>query len=352
MQITLSADLHLTNRNEHLERYRAFQSMLESMRQDNRKVLCLAGDVFDASLNNYSDFDQICMQYPDISIYIIPGNHDPNLHKRQITARNVIVFSQPEIAQIEEDGPQFLFLPYEKNTNMGTRIAEFKSSLRPDKWVLIAHGDYPDGIHEPNPYEDGVYMPFLRKDIEMFHPAKVFLGHIHARMSKDPVYYTGSPCGLDISETGWRSCLVYETRTGMVQTRRVETDVVFFNESLTMLPTPDESAYLRAKALNIIQRWSLGDGDERKVRLRLQIKGYCVDKNNAISVLKDCFQGFNFYKSEEIDATELNTSQDADRILLAELVQNQISQQNWQTGADEPGRDEILLAALQIIYGG
>ncbi|MCX6067491.1 MAG: metallophosphoesterase, partial [Chloroflexi bacterium] len=227
MLITLSADLHLSNRLEHPERYMALLSILDAMQQEGQHSIILAGDTFDASYQNYADFDMICQKFPAISFYIIPGNHDPHINKRDIISQNVTIFTKPEVVSLEPGGTPFLFVPYEKNKTIGERIAEFSAQLVPDQWVLIAHGDYMEGIQTPNPYEGGTYMPITRKDLLTFRPAKVFLGHIHAALCKDPVYYCGSPCGLDISETGWRSYLVFESRSGLVQSKPINSKFLY-----------------------------------------------------------------------------------------------------------------------------
>jgi DNA repair protein SbcD/Mre11 len=353
LKILLLADLHITTLADHPERFSALKSIINQAAVDGQAAYILAGDLFDAPLNNYSEFDAICKQFPGIQIHIIPGNHDPDISQRQIVAPNVTIYTQPTLVHLDPHGPPFLFLPYEKSKTMGERIAGFASQLQHDNWVLVAHGDYLDGLREGNTYEESrLYMPLTRRDITTFRPARVFLGHIHAPLDKDPVYYTGSPCGLDISETGQRRYLVYDTQTGAVESRRVNSDVLFYNETLTILPMEDETAYLCQKAQTIIQGWGLEPADYSKVRMRLKVNGYTTDKNNALHLLKDCFTPFRFYEDEDIDSSELSDSRDPDRILLSEMVQQSIAQQTWPDNADGPTQDEILQAALGIIYGG
>ena len=353
MYLFIIADLHLTSRAEHPERFSALEAILAKMKAVDLKGIVLAGDTFDASFNNYSEFDAVCKQHPSIHFYVIPGNHDPDISKRQIIAPNVTIYTQPTLVRMEPEGLPFLCLPYERNKTMGERIAEFAPQLPPDNWVLVAHGDYLDGPREANPYgDDGLHMPLTRRDITIFRPAKVFLGHIHASMDKDPVYFTGSPCGLDISETGQRRYLVYDTQSGKVESQRVNSDLIFYDETLTVLPMEDETVNLRNKAQDVIKRWDLEPADYGKVRLRLKINGYTTDKNRALQTLTECFAPFHFNNSEDIDCRGLNDSRDSDRIVLAEIVRQSISRQTWLSGPDEPDRDAILLAALDLIYGG
>lgn len=351
MQIALTADLHLTIRAEHPERYAALEDILTQMQATGIDTLIIAGDLFDVSRQNYAEFEAVCKAHPAVFFYIVPGNHDPALSSRQIVAPNIRIITQPEIVRLGPTDQAFFFLPYEKNRTMGERIAEYFTQLPPDDWVLVAHGDWMDGLREANPYEDGFYMPFSRKDRIAYRPAKVFLGHIHARLDSDRVYYPGSPCGLDIGETGPRRFLVYDSLQGSVESRRVMSEVVFFDETLTVIPLEDESAGLRRKADEIIRRWGLDTCDHGRVRLRLRVNGYSIDHEALLRTVKECFAGFAFYKGGEPDISSLNSSTDPDRSLLAETVGQAIVAHSWPTGSDDPQADEILQAALNIIYG-
>jgi exonuclease SbcD len=354
MKLAITADIHLTTRAEHPERFAALENILDQMIGSGISVLIIAGDLFDISSKNYSEFEEVCKRndYRDIKFWVIPGNHDPAISGKQVVAPNVHIFSKPEFFQLPTERPFFFFLPYMKNKTMGEYIAEKAVQLPKDGWVLVAHGDWLDGLQDVNPYESGIYMPLTRKDLDIFQPARVFLGHIHIPFSKEPVYYTGSPCGVDISETGLRRFLIFDTQTGLVESRRVDSQVIFFDENLTILPHEDESAYVRKKIEEIIQRWAIEPKDKSKIRLRFKANGYSSDREQLMRILQECFTGCTFWKSDGPDISGVSTSSDPDRGLLAEEVRQRIAAQTWPDGPDEPTSDEILLAALEIIYGG
>ncbi|MCH7720116.1 MAG: hypothetical protein IH988_03880 [Planctomycetes bacterium] len=50
-------------------------------------------------------------------------------------------------------------------------------------------------------------MPLTRADLETHNPSLTLLGHIHAPYDGPPIYYPGSPCPIDMSETGLRRFL-------------------------------------------------------------------------------------------------------------------------------------------------
>ena len=355
MKLALTADLHLTTRAEYPERFAALENILNQMARSAISTLVIAGDLFDASSKNYAEFEEVCKrkEYREIEFLIIPGNHDSAISGKQIVAPNVHIFSKPEIVQYHNKGPFFFFLPYIKNKTMGEFIAEKVLQLPKGGWALVAHGDWLDGLREVNPYENGLYMPLTRKDIDVFEPAWAFLGHIHAPSTKPPVYYMGSPCGLDITETGLRRFLIFDTETGQVESCRVESRLLFFNETMTIVPVQeDESLYVANKVKEIIQRWGVEPKDKTKVRLRFKVKGFSSDREELMRTLKVCFSGYIFYNSDGPDISEVSTSTDPDRNILAAAVRQQIEERDWPDSPDDPTRDDLLLAALEIIYGG
>jgi len=354
MKLAITADNHLTTRAEHPERFAALENILDQMIGSGISVLIVAGDLFDAASKNYSEFEEVCKRkkYKDIVILIIPGNHDPAISRKQIYTPNIQIFSKPEVFRFQTEGPAFFFLPYVQNKTMGEYIAEKAADLPKNGWILVAHGDWLDGLQVVNPYETGSYMPLTRKDVNVFRPMKVFLGHIHAPSSKEPVYYSGSPCGLDISETGLRRFLIFDSQTGLVESRRVDSEVIFFDETLTILPVDDEAAYVRKKVMDIMKMWGIDPKDKAKIRLRFKANGFSTDREQLIHTLEECFTGCTFCKSDGPDISGVSTSTDTDRNMLAEVVRQQITAHTWPAGPDEPAADEILLAALNIIYGG
>lgn len=351
MNIALTADLHLTTRLDHPERYSALEDILSQMRLSSIQTLIIAGDLFDTSQNQFTDFERLCKEHADVQFLIVPGNHDPSLRNQQIAVPNMHIFTRPELHCLEPESIPFFFLPYEKGKTMGERIAEVEPQLSPNHWVLVAHGDYLESLREANPYEDGFYMPFTRRDLVAFQPARAFLGHIHLPADRDPVFYTGSPCGLDITETGPRRFLVYDLCSDRVESRRVNSAVIFINETLTIFPMENEAEYLQQKTRAMIRKWDLSPIEIPKVRLRLKVNGFSSDRESLLRILYECFNGFAYYKNELPDITEVAFSTDPDRSALAEVVRQRITERPWFVSSDEPGEDEILLATLKLIFG-
>ncbi|MCK5116147.1 MAG: metallophosphoesterase [Candidatus Aegiribacteria sp.] len=347
MNVAITADVHLPAGDNHPERYNALVNILDSLVKQEINTLIIAGDLFDKDCSNYSRFEEICRQYPQIDIHIIPGNHDPDISRSVIVGENIRVYNSPALQEI--NGLGFVFIPYSATSGMGECIGE----IRPEKrWVLVGHGDYFGGLKQRNPYEKGTYMPLYRKDIEEFSPWRVFLGHIHKPMNIDNLYYPGSPCGIDINETGRRRYLLFNTATGHISTEIVRTDVIYLQEKFLVIPDENEVARLRNDAEGRIAAWGLNQEDRRRARIRIKATGYTSDREVIMGCLKDVFAGFSFVKDEEPDISSLHVAKDNRRNAIARRVLELIEEMEWEFGGNEPERGKVIEIALSVIYGG
>jgi DNA repair protein SbcD/Mre11 len=349
MKIAITADVHLKAKGESPGRWSALSDILEKMLSENINILIIAGDLFNEESQNYSDFDEFCnkTQYTDknIKFYIIPGNHDPSIRQQYFTSSNIKVFSKPEVIKFDDSPASFFFIPYLPDRSMGEIIAEYSKALS-GTWVLIGHGDYIAGFHNPNPYEPGIYMPVTRNDIQYYNPAKVILGHIHKKINAGKVYYPGSPCGLDINETGKRSFIILNTGTLEITEKIIDTDYIFFNETLIALPTANEFGYIEEKIQKMIINWNIGKSDIPKVRLRLKIKGYTSDRNQISAIIRKTLKDFTFYDNEQPDLTELSIFNDPERITIIEDLKDEIEKLKWDN--EIISKEDIMEKALDI----
>jgi DNA repair exonuclease SbcCD nuclease subunit len=353
LKIAVTADCHLTTRELHPERYEALEDIVEKLSRANISMLIIAGDLFDASGQNYAEFDQVCMSKPgrDIRFVVVPGNHDLDIRQQSFAAENVEIVTEPTVMTPLEGGLRLFLLPYRPEKTMGEFIASSSRDLTRKDWVLVGHGDLAEGFPEPDPAEPGIYMPLTRSDIESYEPARVILGHIHKPLDRAPIHYAGSPCGLDIRETGRRRFLVLDLQSGQVAAKSVETKFIFFNESLVMLPTKNETAYIEQKIVEMIKSWDLGEMEASKARIQLRVRGYTSDKRALLSDIKRHLEGFQYYKGGEPDLSGVSVSEDLNRAEIASQVVQQIEKLDWKPSPDDPTADDILLQALQVIYG-
>src|SRR4030042_2410948 len=351
MKIAITADLHLKSKEKSPERWNALSDIVDKMISEDIKTLIIAGDLFNQESQNYSDFDQFCKNKKiidnQVKFYIIPGNHDPSIKQQHFTSTNINIFNKPEIIELGEPPTVFLFIPYQPARSMGEVIAEYKESLPSKSWTLIGHGDYVAGLRDSNPYEPGIYMPLARNDVQYYNPAGVILGHIHKKINLGKVYYPGSPCGLDINETGKRGFLILNTGTLEVIEKAVDTDYIFFNETLISLPTAREFEYMEREIKEMIRKWHICKDEAQKVRLRLKIKGYSSDKNKLLEVTKKKLKDFTFYNHEEPDLTEVAIFNDPERIAIVEKLRDEVEKLKWDN--EITSTEDILEKALHII---
>ena len=350
MKIAFTADAHLRSHDEYPERYTALTNVLEQCRQQKITHLVIAGDLFDKTLQNYSDFETICQHddFSSIDVHIIPGNHDPNIQQEHFSSGNIHVYSDAQWVDFGADW-SILFIPYLAEKSMG-EVIEKQIEKRPSskKWVLVGHGDYSAGMRISNPYEPGVYMPLTQRDITIYKPDCVFLGHIHLPLGFSNLHYPGSPCGLDITETGYRRFLVLDTETKQVKSHRIQTDVIYFIERLIILPAEDETKFIKNEIQNSIRGWGLNKADRDRAIVRVICKGYSSNKAELKKTIKNAFKHFRL--ESEPDLSDVFIANDPERDYLMERVRQKVNELDWGRLPEDPGKDEILLQALHYIY--
>lgn len=350
MKIAITADVHLKTESESPERYNAFIDILNQCCELGISDLVIAGDLFEQTMQTYSDFEAICQKtsYSDINYHIIPGNHDLNIHPKHFAARNIKIYANPTWV-VFDAGWSFLFMPYMMDKSMGEVIQENISNKTTDKWCLLGHGDWSAGLKSPNPYEPGIFMPITNKDIAIYKPDYVFLGHLHTPIDTRCLYYPGSPCGLDITETGFRRFLVFDFETNSLESHKIHTEVIYFIDDLVVLPTEDESQILNFTIQRSIKSWGLDDMDHEHVRVRVSCRGYSVNKAQLLETIMDSYKSFKF--ESEPDISEVFIANDPERNYLMEKVREQLEALDWDEGSSKPSKNEILLNALHLVYG-
>lgn len=346
MKIAITADVHLTSYKETPERYHALKDIFQQAVSTSVDTVLISGDLFNKDFNNYSDFEKLAKEFSKLNIWILPGNHDSKISSHSLVGKNLCIFDKVEI--VEGDIP-ILMIPFQDGTTMGEVIASHGKFLKPRQWILCGHGDWLDGVRKPNLMEAGIYMPLTRTDLDNYQPKKVFLGHIHARLD-GPVYYPGSPCGIDITETGERRFLICNMTTGEVETKPIHPDVIYHIANLLILPVEDEAAYLHKIIAAEKAKWKVGKEDIARIRIRVKVQGYSQNKGTLNKILSEEFKDYLFYKDEEPDISEVTVTVDQNRIKIAEKVKEKIENLDLNLSPDQPERDLILMKSLQLVF--
>ena len=353
MKIAFTADNHLTTLDKHPQRFQALADIYRQCGELGVQLLVIAGDLFDQSLANYSDFERLHRESrPDgLTTIIIPGNHDATLQQEALAGEGLMVTSEPSLRPLN-DSRQILFLPYRDQQSMGEGIAPFVDSLAGQRWILISHGDWTAGRKPPDPYERGVYMPLTGPDLKRYQPELVFLGHIHLPQDDGRVYYPGSPCPLDITETGLRRFLVLDTQKGEVSSHLVHSPLLFFDEEFLVLPGENELENLQAEIEARIKAWDLPDGWEHRVQVRASAYGSSSTSREEIrALLESGFAPFSFYQDQPPSLDQLTFSLDEDKAEIAAQMREWVQALDWDADPERPDKGKILQEALKVIYG-
>lgn len=354
MKIGITADNHLTTRQENPARFSALEDILQRCEEVGVDLLVIAGDLFDQTNPNYADFETSYQEHRPEGLHtaIIPGNHDLGLTEKALAADGINVYTKPElVSYAEEGGPSLLFLPFQEGSTLGEEIAPFADQLPSQSWLLFGHGDWTGGTKYPDPYEPGVYMPLTKGDLEIYQPRKAFLGHIHRPYDSEKLHYPGSPCPLNITETGLRRFLLYDTESGEVSPQTVNSPLLYFQETFLILPLEDEVSTLQEQISRRIQVWNLPEGWEDKVQIRVAAVGTTRDRAAIKETLLDGFQRFRFYEGQGPDLSDLTHGSDPDRAQIARGVREWVNNLEWPSGPEEPRAEDILREALKVIYG-
>ncbi len=354
-KIAVTADIHLSKDERHKERYSALLRLLDYLASNNINHLIIAGDLFDKGETNYKEFEEICQQkeYKNILFYIIPGNHDLNLTSKLFNAKNIKVIQEPQTLSMGNKDLQLLFLPYKEKTTMGEEVVKSFPFILNKKWVLIGHGDYIEGQRSPNPYEEGVYMPLTRSDIYKFSPLYVFLGHIHKPINIENFYYPGSPHPLHRNETGKRRFLVLDIEKEKVESINIDSDVIYYNEKMTLLPFLDVAQtekYIKEYINNTLSSYNLKKDQEKSIKLTLDVFGYTTEDKKEIELLIENLLKERI-KEVNINMQEVGVVQDVvERSEVTHSALQKLQKIEEEDDLDESLKQNITKHILQTIY--
>ncbi len=376
MKIAFTADLHLRNLEDSSQRYNALASIVDQIKkinnsnknenslfskeEQNISYLIICGDLFDKGYQNYYDFDKFCKDKKDINFIIIPGNHDIDIKENYFTSTNIQIINKCKILKFESIS--LLLVPYSLDKSMDEIITRYINNIdKIENLVLIGHADYLSyGFNlNLNKYEDGLYMPLTANTINKFNFKKVILGHIHKPCEFGKVYYPGSPIGLDITETGKRSFIIYDTSNDNIERIFIDTDFIYLYMELFSYPIENEIDLIKNQIDQFFLNQNLASIDLNKVILRVKIRGFCEDLKALTKAVIEYLQDkkIKLYDKESLITEDLKIIPDKDnvRIILFEKFLQKLNKINLEeeyiNGIKvECSKEEILLKGMDIIF--
>jgi DNA repair exonuclease SbcCD nuclease subunit len=344
MRIAVTADLHLRESNP--ERLENLQVLLRQLQSRRIRSLIIAGDLFDGFDNSYAGFDALAGRFPDFHMFVIPGNHDPDLGQQHFASGNVQVFSKPTLKPIDQR--PFLFLPYREGSTIGETISGLPDAerLRTLPWILVSHGDFT----APRPKDSGDergYFPLTREDLARFKPARVLLGHIHAPNSTtDAVLNPGSPYPVTSDEYGQRRVLILETKSGAVAGLPLSHPPVQVRVELFLIPDGREGEQIRSQLQSALAE----QGEPEKLVVQVVLKGYSASRRRAREFVEELLRKEKIYCAG-IDLESLRVNDQENLATLAGAVRKRVKQLELKYEAAEELRRAVLEKALDIVYG-
>ena len=346
MQIAITGDVHLNEKN--VERLKNLERIFEDLRKQNIKNLIIAGDLFDKGYNGNNTFDTLSKKFPDITIRLLPGNHDPDLKKEQFAAKNITVYSKPVFETIGNF--EFLFLPYSQGKSMEEVLIESQpgANLTAKKWILVSHGNYGPYNRKDSGGEKG-YFPISDKFIRKYRPFRVILGHVHKPSDIGRVHYPGSPFPKDKNETGQRRYLVLDSEDGSVEPHYLDFTPFYLQWDVFVIPTDNESGELE-KQIDKLYRTEKdtyqGENFLNNMRLYIRVNGYTTSRDGFTDKLKAILKNHSI-EAAEIDIDNLKQSDKEDLNEIAKEAYEKIMNREFEY----PEAKKIaVMEAFKLIY--
>lgn len=358
MKIAVTGDIHL--REEKPERLENLRIFIKEIQPQGIDKIIIAGDLFDKGFKEHKFFEACCKLYPGIDFYIIPGNHDPEVMQGLFGSDNIRVFSEPDFKNF--DNKQFLFLPYKNNSSVAKALESREDGVKEiDKngCYLITHGDVTGSRIRDTGNEEG-YFPISKSDIIRFGFKKVFLGHIHKPhipYENYDIFYPGSLYPLDITETGIRKYIVYDTKTDSVEFKTFKNPVLYDHWVFLVIPGTNEKKQIQDQYDDFISSISQeygGTSFKEKLTVRVSARGFTVEGVDQIVVfIKNVIKKDSITIDGSIDTSELYKAEDNPALNeIARRVIDIIEDECRRYGTEQffPGKERIITQALKRVY--
>lgn len=350
MKIAITADLHLVSKEEAFERYHALESIFRELSSKSVDTLIIAGDLFDRDFSNYSAFDWLCREFSDIRTLVIRGNHDFQIEQRFFSSPNIHIITSPVMMRF--DSLYAFLVPFSFKNSLDEALVDyFYENPIPDDWILVGHGDYITSQRVLNPYERGLYMPLTKSSLDRFHPRRVFLGHIHRPSNYGRVIYPGSPCSVDITETGRRRFLIYDTESDSLEEIYLKSQKIYFAETLIITPYTEREEVLKLKLQDMISSWRIDANEIDRVILRLTLKGVTSDLNSVVNVIEETIKSYRLtLYGNQIDSSELKLLKEVEpeRVYLLEMISETVEQMNFD--GFHATKERVLEKAIEMVF--
>ncbi len=354
-----------------LTRLNTVKSLLELGKRLDVDFVVSAGDNFESNQVSRDLLEKtagVLNDFPDLPIYVIPGNHDPLMEDYAFNA-DVMSSTGDHVHVLKEEEPQEV---------TGTSAAIYpgicrkkKSSRNPVRWIPprkksdtirvgLAHGtlqSLPDLPKDEYPIDENAA---TQNELDY-----LALGHWHSTFP-DPAkttsrsYYSGTPEPTGFTETGSGNALVVEIDSAGA-TPRIEKHRVAKYRWLEWQKNLSDLASLEGLESELFS----GEIAEDRTLLRLKLEGtISLEVHEKLKDLeKELKDSFYFLDINEENLVLTPAEDEIDELTsgtgwlkgaidyLEKLSSGEVESppENWKI--DEPPTEEEAARALELIYG-
>lgn len=196
-----------------LDQREAFRKIIEYIKKNEIEYLFISGDLYEHEYVKQSTIDYINNQFeqiPDTKIYIVPGNHDPNIKNSYYSKynwnNNVYIFNS-EVKKVSETNVDIYGFGFDNFYLRDTKINEIEIENHNKINILLTHGATNGGSRE-----DREYNPMKEQSLEQLGFDYIALGHIHKpyynQKIRQTIVYPGSTIALGFDELGPHGMIV------------------------------------------------------------------------------------------------------------------------------------------------
>lgn len=186
-----------------MEQREAFNKTIEYIKENKIEYLFICGDLYEKEYIGQSTIEYINKKFEEIpytKIYIVPGNHDPNLknsyYRNYQFSKNVKIFTST-LEKISDRNINIYGYGFEDFYMQTKALEDFKIEENNKINILLTHCDI-DGAKN----NDIRYNPINKTTLESIGFDYVALGHIHKAEIDEKIAYSGSLISLGFDEQG------------------------------------------------------------------------------------------------------------------------------------------------------
>ncbi|MGR3220529.1 MAG: metallophosphoesterase family protein [Candidatus Anammoxibacter sp.] len=273
-----TADLHLeTEKPDHLE---VLKWILAKARGCKAAVL-ISGDLFNSEQDAYtleSTVSGIFAEYNDITVFIIPGNHDTDAFAKGTEYRdNIKLLRVSPYTEMRYEGINIIGVPHRRGSCLMNEIENLKCS---GLSVLLVHGTFFDDsaqcVRDELQINGEDSFPVFAEDIVDKNIIYTAMGHFHANFTiiennKRKICYPGSPISMDDTELGVRKVakVVIDTDSKELEISEcpVEIGIYMVRNKFTVFPGSE------GRVLKILMKY-LSENINERADVELELNGF------------------------------------------------------------------------------